>query len=422
MTRVRGIALLALAGIALAAGACSETLESRIGCPELCPDQGIDVINITIDPVVFDTAVRAEGPFGGEPFMLLASRGDTLDSRVIVRFDSLPERFRATPGDSTTSPITAVTDAYLQLRLELTEKQIGTSLTVSAYDVDTDGNDTSVAALTPLFTDARLIGSQQVASADLTDSLRIPLLNSSVLAKAQAKEPLRIGLRITGSTGQFHVRSLEAGAPPVLSFRVSADTLVPRVSVFPMSRTPEDSIDQRATLSDFHLLVRTPPPGSPQALLVGGLPSRRTYMRFLIPSSILDSASVIRATLQLEQIPNTGLGPRDTVYVVTHIAIGGKVITDPEQAARLFAASELTRIDTLRVAANASGIREIDIAPVLRIWRAQGDTLGPRALILRNGREGVSAAQAWFTNTESVTGIRPRLRISYSPANPFGLP
>jgi hypothetical protein len=419
---MRGIALLALAGIALAAGACSETLESGVGCPELCPNQGIDVINVTIDPVVFDSTVRAEGPFGAEPFMLLASRGDTLDSRVIIRFDSLPERVRTTPGDSTTSPIAAVIDAYLALRLELTEKQIGTSLTVSAYDVDTDGNDTSVAALTPLFTEDRLIGSQQIASADTTDSLRIPLVNAVVLAKAQAKEPLRIGLRITGSTGQFHVRSLEAGTPAVVSFRVSPDTLVPRVTLFPLSRTPEDSIDQQGTLSDFQLVVRTPPPGSPRALLVGGLPSRRTYMRFLIPSSILDSSSVIRATLLLEQIPNTGLGPRDTVYVVTHMSVGGNVVTDPEQAARLIAPSEITRIDTLRVAANASGIREIDIAPVLRIWRAQGDTLGPRALVLRSAREGVSAAQAWFTNTESVVGTRPRLRISYSPANPFGLP
>lgn len=420
--RPRGIALLALGGIALAAGACSETLESGVGCPELCPNQGIEVINVTIDPVVLDTAVRAEGPFGAEPFMLLASRGDTLDSRVIVRFDSLPQRFRPTPGDSTTAPITAVSDAYLQLRLELTEKQIGSSLTVSAYDVATDGNDTSVAALTPLFTDARLVGSQQVAAADLKDSLRIPLVNAAVLAKARVGGPLRIGLRITGSTGQFHVRSLEAGAPAVLSFRVSPDTIIPRVTLFPLSRTPKDSVDQQATLSDFQLLVRTPPAGSPQSLLVGGLPSRRTYMRFLIPSSILDSASVIRATLLLEQISNTALGPLDTVYVVTHMATGGKVITDPEQAARLFAPSELTRIDTLRVAANASGIREIDIAPALRVWRSQGDTLGPRALILRNAREGVSAAQAWFTSTESVVGTRPRLRISYSPANPFGLP
>jgi hypothetical protein len=420
--RRRGIALLALGLVALVAAACSEKLESSVGCPELCPNQGVDVINVTIDPVVFDTTVRAEGPFGAEPFMLLASRGDTLDSRVIIRYDSLPQRVRRTPGDSTTTPIATVDSAYIELRLELSEKQMGASLTISAYDVDTDANDTSVAALAPLFTADRLIGSQQFASADLKDTVRVPLSNAVLLAKAQANEPLRIGLRITDGTGQVHVRSMEAGAPPTLYFRAVSDTLVPRITLLPLSRTPADSLDQQATLSDFQLVVRTPPPGSPQALLVGGLPSKRTYMRFLIPSSILDSASVIRATLLLEQVPNPGLGPLDTVFVVTHVAIGGKAVTDPEQAARLIAGSDLTQIDTLRVVANASGIREIDIAPVLRVWRAQGDTLGPRALVLRSAREGVSAAQAWFTSAEALPDTRPRLRISYTPANPFGLP
>lgn len=419
--RRRRIALLALSLVAVVAAACSEKLESAVGCPELCPNQGIGVINVTIDAVVFDTTVRAEGPFGAEPFMVLASRGDTLDSRVIIRYDSLPQRFRRTPSDTTTSPITTVDSAYIQLRLDTVEKQMGASLTVSAYDVATDANDTSVAALAPLFTADRLIGSQTFASADLKDSVRVPLSNAAVLAKVQANAPLRIGLRITGGTGQLHVRSTEALTPPTLYFRAVSDTLVPRITLFPRSRTPE-SVEQQLTLSDFQLVVRSPPSGSPQALLVGGFPTTRTYMRFLIPSSILDSSSVIRATLLLEQVPNTGLGPLDTVWVVTHVAIGGKVITDPEQASRLIAASELTQVDTLRVAANASGVREIDIAPVLGVWRAQGDTLGPRALVLRSAREGVSAAQAWFTSAESIPSTRPRLRISYTPVNPFGLP
>ncbi len=420
--RRSGTALLAIGGLALLAAACSEKLESSVGCPELCPNQGIQVINVTIDPVVLDTTVRSDAPLGTESLMLLASRGDTLDSRVIIRYDSLPQRVRKTSGDTTTSPITTVDSAYIQLRLDLSEKQMAGSLTISAYDVDTDGNDTSVAALAPLFTADRLIGSARFASADLKDSVRVPLSSAAVLAKAQAKAPLRVGLRITDGTGQVHVRSTDAGAPPTLYFRVVPDTLVPRITLFPLSRTPEDSLDQQVTLSDFQLVVRAPPPGPAQALLAGGLPAKRIYMRFLIPGSILDSASVIRATLLLEQLPNTGLGPLDTVFVVTHVGTGGKVITDPEQAARLIAPAELTGIDTLRVAANASGTLEIDIAPVLRVWRAQGDTLGPRALVLRSAREGVSAAQAWFISTEGTAGMRPRLRISYSLANPFGLP
>lgn len=413
---------LAVACVALAAAACSEKLETTAGCPELCPGQGIDVINTTIDAVIFDSTVNAEGAFGAEPFMLIASRGDTVDSRVVVRFDSLPQRYRKVLADTTTTEITTVDSAFLQLRLDLTERQVAGTITVSAYDIDTDATDTSSAVLLPLFSADRLIGSQSFASADLKDTVRIPLSDSVVLAKARANARLRVGLRIMGSTGQFHIRSTDAGTPPVLSFRVAADTAVKPLTFTPYSKTPTDSAELRLAFADYQMVVRVPPPGPAQSLLVGALPSKRTYMRFLIPSSILDSSSVIRATLLLEQIPNTGLGPRDTVPVVTHIVIAGKAITDPEQASRLIAAAEFTLVDTLKVAANAGGSREIDIAPVLRIWRAQGDTLGPRAIVLRTAREGVSAAQAWFYSIEATPGLRPRLRISYTPANPFGLP
>lgn len=420
--RFRKFALLALAAVAVAVGACSEKLDNTVGCPELCPNQGIEVINVTIDPVVLDSTVSAEFALGVEALMLLASRGDTLDSRVIIRFDSLPKRYRRVASDTTTTEITTVDSAFLRLRLDLTEKQAAGPITVSAYDVDAQVNDTSVAALLPLFSADRLIGSQTYAPADIKDSVRFPLSNAVVLAKARGNARMRIGLRITSGTGQFHVHATESGAPPTLSFRVSPDTVVRPLTFTPFSRTPVDSPDAQLTLADFRLLVRTPPPGSPQALLVGALPPKRTYMRFVIPKAILDSASVVRATLLLTQRPNRGFGPRDTVQVLTHIGIGGPVVTDPEQASRLFAAWEFTRIDTLRVAASDSGVREIDIAPILRIWRVQGDTLGPRALVLRSGREGVSPPQAWFFSAEATPALRPRLRISYTPANPFGLP
>lgn len=418
--RLGRMAPLALACVALVTAACSEKLESTVGCPDLCPGQGIEVINVTIEPVILDTTVLAGAPFGLEPFMLVASRGDTLDSRVIIRFDSLPQRFRRTLADTTTTPITTVDSAFLQLRLDLAEQQLSGPITVSAYDVDSDAPDTATAALLPLFSPARLIGSQTFSN--LRDTVRVTLSNAAVLAKARANARLRIGLRITAGTGQFHIHSSESVGAPLLSFRVSADTAVRPLTFTPLSRTPKDSADVQVTFADFHLLVRTPPNGPQQALLAGALPPQRSYLRFLIPSSILDSSSVVRATLLLTQTPNRGLGPRDTVLVVTHVGIAGRAITDPVQASRLIAAWEFTRIDSLRVAASDSGVREIDLAPILRIWRAQGDTLGARAIVLRSGREGVSAAQAWFFSAESAPHLRPRLRITYSPANPFGLP
>ncbi len=52
------VAPLALACLAVTVVACSEKLESTVGCPELCPGQGIDLINLTIDPVILDSTVN----------------------------------------------------------------------------------------------------------------------------------------------------------------------------------------------------------------------------------------------------------------------------------------------------------------------------------------------------------------------------
>lgn len=416
------VAPLALASIVMGASACAEKLETTAGCPELCPGQGIDIINITIDPVVLDTTVTLPGDFGTETSMLLASRGDTVDSRVIMRFDSLPRRYRKSSSDTTTTEITTVDSAFIQLRLDLVEQQTAGSVTVSVYDMETDADDTSAAALLPLFAPERIVGSQAFAPADLKDSVRIPLVNSAVLANIRSAARLRIGLRITGSTGQFHVFSTESGRPATLSFRVSPDTAVQRLTFNPNSTTPTESEGLRLAFADFRLLVRTPPDGPPEALRIGALPSKRSYLRFVLPSGLLDSASVVRATLLLTQMPNRAFGPRDSVFVVTQLSTAGRVITDPALAARLVAPPEVSQIDSLHVAASDSGARQIDIAPILRIWVSAGDTLFSRGIVLRSAREGLSAADAWFFSTEAAAALRPRLRISYTPANPFGLP
>jgi hypothetical protein len=67
--------------------------------------------------VILDTTVAALVAPGAADSMLLALRGDTVDSRVIVRFDSLPQRFRPSATDTTTQPITTVTRSALRLFL-----------------------------------------------------------------------------------------------------------------------------------------------------------------------------------------------------------------------------------------------------------------------------------------------------------------
>ena len=80
--------LFATAALFVSILSCSENLDSSGVCSVLCPQIGGEVQNITIDAVVVDTTVLALSGLGTEPGLLLASRGDTLDTRVVLRFDS----------------------------------------------------------------------------------------------------------------------------------------------------------------------------------------------------------------------------------------------------------------------------------------------------------------------------------------------
>ena len=157
--------LLAIAALFVSISSCSEKLDSSGACPVLCPPIGGDVQNLTLDAVVLDTTVQAFSGLGAEPTLLLAARGDTLDTRVVIRFDSLPTTFVAA-GDTTHRPISSVDSAYLQLRLDTLSIKGANPVTIEAYDVDTTANDTSTTAIVALFRPDRFISSQTFVRAE----------------------------------------------------------------------------------------------------------------------------------------------------------------------------------------------------------------------------------------------------------------
>jgi hypothetical protein len=397
---------------------CSENLDSSGACAVLCPPVGGDVQNITLDAVVLDTTVQALSGLGAESGLLLASRGDTLETRVILRFDSLPTKFL--PSGDTSQAIQSVDSAYILFKLDtLTIKGTG-PFTIEAYDVDTTANDTSTAALLPLFRPDRLISSQLFSRAQLTDSLRYFISNSALLNKIQTTARLRIGLRLTApGSAQLLLAAAESGVPGTLSFRATPDTLTSRITTTPFSSTPTDDPVVKAHLSDYTILVTSPPRGPLTELSVGGMPARRTYIRFNIPSSIIDSATVVRATLILNQIPNAGPDPGDTLRLLPGLVLAGNAVTDPTAASQI--ATDIA-LDTVFVVPGASGPKEVELARAFAVWRTQSADTTARAIVLRSAREGLSAVEVTFSSSNAPLALRPQLRISYTPRIPLGLP
>src|SRR5690348_2020325 len=89
-----------LAAVSIAA--CGEKLEAGAACPSLCPNPDIQPRATLVEGVVVDSTIAGFPPIGQETDLLLASRGDTLDTRVIFRFDSLPKTYAhpSAPADT----------------------------------------------------------------------------------------------------------------------------------------------------------------------------------------------------------------------------------------------------------------------------------------------------------------------------------
>lgn len=414
------------AASAVLLASCSEKLQNEAGCPILCPDQSGTVENVALDATTIDTTIVSETGVGTELGMLVANRGDSLDTRAIIRFDTLPATYRSVLSDTASKPVTTVDSALIALRVDTASLKITGLVTIEAYDVDTTltrdstAADTATAPMLKLFRPDRLIGSHTYTRAAILDTLKYAISDSAVLDKIQTGRRLRIGLRaVSGASTQIRIYSTEAGAPPNLYYRVSADTAVQPFIVSPYSETPFGQTTAAAHLSDFTIIAKSPAPAPPQTLNMGGLPATRIYMRFQIPSYIVDSSTVVRAALVLTQLPNRTIDPADSVTVSPALVLATSVVVDPAKAAQILAAIPLAPV---RFAVGDSGQKTLELGPAFAFWHGLDEATTPRAIVLRSSFEGVSPLQARFFSTEAAPALRPKLLISYIRRTPLGLP
>ncbi len=408
------------------AAACTERLETGAACPVLCPDQSVPVLDTIIDALALDTTISGFPVQGGTPFLLLASRGDTLDTRAIFRFDVVPTRYLPA-GRTDSAAITAVDSAFLRLRLDTSGTRATAPVTIEAYDVDTaSANDTSTTVISSLFRADRLLGSRTFTRAELLDSIRIPLGNAAVAARVVSPGRLRIGLRIrSAASAQVRMYATVAGTGAFgarLTYDAAGDTAYRALVIAPQSATPAVSPVIAGTYRDYTLVVRGTATAAGTDIVVGGVPSRRAYLRFAVPARFVDSSTVVRATLLITQRPSGGADPRDSLTLLPEVVVASDSVTDLVRAAQLTAPGDvLLGIDTLRVAAADSGQRAISIVGLVRLWASQ-PTNSARALVLRAASEGAQPGEIRFYSNEARADLRPRLRISYIPRVQFGIP
>lgn len=441
--------LLVLALAAGVAGACTEDVDSSAACPALCPAQTIALKDTTLDVVRVDTVGgRVDTTFvvsidstlapfparGSESLLLVANRGAELDARAVVRFDSLVRSFDRSSSETGVA-ITSLVAAGVRFAVDTAASTITAPFTVSVYDVDTPSADPGDAEVLPLFTSGRLLGTRTFASkTDVKDSLKVGLDPAAIAARLSDGKRIRLGLQVT-SDAPTTLKLLASGASPAttdpqLSYDPTDTTdAIKALVVAPRSSAPVDVPSVAANLRDYTVVASAPPALGRDAIAVGGLPARRTYLRFSIPTALLDSTTIVRATLLLTQRASPGPDPAADVTVASGVVVASGDLTDIGRATSvatnvLSTSNGTFSLPTLTAKPGDAGERAFDIASIVRFyWKTSIVGQNPRALVLRLSNEGVVPGEVRFYSNEAADPtVRPRLRITYIPRTDFGVP
>lgn len=418
----RRLAALGAVVAAVAIAGCQEQLEGGAGCPLLCPSEPGVLRDTVIEAIELDTMlVGFPVPTTQTGGVLVATRGDSLVTRGILRFDVVPRTF-AVNNSATSDSIRSVDSTFLVFRVDTAFSRGTGPVTIEAYDVDTTASDSVSAVVRSLFRPSRLLGTRTVPPDSLRDSLRVRLSDSLVARIVREGRRLRVGLAVR-SAASSQLRVITSGtalATLRVQFDPRGDTVYAPLSASIGSNTPTDNADFAAAYQAYTLLERgnALPPRDQWG--VGGLPGRRVYLRFRIPPNIQDSSTIVRAQLLLTQRASPSVDGTRGYTMVSYIGNATDAVTDLSRAAAL-ASFGLGLVDTLRAAPADTGLRALSVVSVIRSWRFL-DANVPRAIVLGGDLEGGTGQELRFASLEAAPAARPRLRITYQPRREFGLP
>lgn len=392
---------------------CQERLATPGDCPDLCPDDQIQVLDTTLSAVPASdsaffgyTAPETRG-------VLLVSNGLAAgEFRSFVKFPTQRTDSIVVDGVLRELRVDTVSVSFTLQARDSTAKDLTLFLHRIPLSVDTS---VDFAGLSALLTQATLVDSIQIPDTlkagriealfveDELQKLAVPSEDSGRIAfglTVRASKPtgVQLALDFVGSTGAPQYQS--RGSIDI------ADTTKRRQTT---AVHPNDAAAAGYELEHDRSLAP-----DPDLLYVGGPGAARSIVRFSLPARIKDTAQILRATLELtpafplEGLPNNPLG--DSVGV-------SGVIADLGAKSPRLIASGLVLFGGLPLGSAAPV--SIDVTRLATQWQATNGP--PSTVILGQNDEGRSFMQPAFFSTRSPSG-GPRLVIVYAlpskPGNP----
>ena len=393
--------------LALAAGitGCQERLTAPAECPELCPGGESRVFDTVINPLPGSDTSHSGFVARQAAGAVLVSNGlFPSQDRAVYRFNARPDSIevrdtlRAYTVDSALLTLNLIARDTLVDGLKLYLYRIDPAVSAEAtfasieQQLVPEAIIDSIAVPDTLNTGLvrTLLQGEDLAKVDL------PLGSGGVLAVAvsmASEQPsgVRLGSLVAG-TGPTFVSFVTLDVPDTGSARRQSVTRAPALNTY---------VSESLTVAQ------------PDLLAVGGEPSSRALLRFDLPQPIEDSATIVRATLELlPASPMVGL-PTDPPLLQAKALLADLGAKSPVTTDERFIAS-----DTLPVG-SADTVR-LDVTSIVRLWQSVDER--PEALFLSLLPEAASFTRPVFGSTRSVTPGAPRLRVTYLKPFPFESP
>ena len=403
MTRSVGW-LAAFVIIAAAGTGCQERLTAPADCPDLCPGGQSRVFDTVISPLAnSDTSYLGYIARNAAGALLVSNGLPASEDRAVYRFNARPDSIEVR---DTLRPYT-VDSALLGMNLVARDTAVnGLKLYLYRIDPAVDIDDT-FSSIEPQLVPAAIIDSIQVP-----DSLSSGLVQTVLRGADVAKVALPTG---TGGVLAIGV-AMAADQPTGIRIGASAAGTGATFISYVTLEVPDTGSIRRQSLvraPAFNAFVtEAPVVPDPAFLTVGGEPSSRALLRFDLPEDIEDSATIVRATLEL--VPRSAMLslPGDPALLQAKALLADLGAKSPVTADENFISA-----DTLAV---GSDTVRLDMTTIVRLWQAS--TERPEAVFLSLLPEGASFTRPVFGSTRSGVVGAPRLRITYMKPFPFENP
>ena len=150
-------------------------------------------------------------------------------------------------------------------------------------------------------------------------------------------------------------------------------------------------------------------------------------LRFAIPPDIIDSSTIVRATLVLTQTPVRGFPVGDSAVIRPLPVTASTEVTDLDRLFDLAGnptsnGNEIRLVPRVTLSPGDSGRKEFALANMVSLWsNRSGSSLQP-LLVLQVNQEGATPLEAAFFSAEAPAALRPTLRLSYVRRINFDLP